>query len=60
MYRGRKYRTEINKYKVNAGQNQAAWEVDCSSSTLLDFARFRQYFSCYCMLFQDSTAVMTT
>lgn len=29
MYRGRKYRTEVNKYKVNAGQNQTAWEVSC-------------------------------
>lgn len=28
QYRGRKYRTELNKYKVNAGQNQAAWEAN--------------------------------
>jgi hypothetical protein len=27
MYRGRKYRTAMNKYGVKAGENQAFWEV---------------------------------
>ncbi|KAK9915511.1 hypothetical protein WJX75_000077 [Coccomyxa subellipsoidea] len=48
MYRGRKYRTELNKYKVNAGQNQAAWEEKGWIKPELDP---RGWFQWYCRFY---------